>query len=409
MEPLALAGKGGYASSMRELFAALPWWSLLAVQGTCLAGTAWWTRTEIGRLNAADPDSIDSITELKAADTASSFPIVAMGMAYMLLPNPWPGTIRSVVLALLSTGIVVLMFVPVRRRAAKVEATDGELVRSLLTEMAVTGGLFASVLLSVVAFSFAAIVAVSRSLLTAQWASLLVVLGVCACYAAALFLLGFFGPRLVVGDGTEGRVAEGVLFDIAAAAFKRAGIPTPAMYLVDGSLEGAHMVGYTGLRIGPVKPILLVEVRLLPLVSVREMAAIFRHEAAHVVRDDVTSELVWKWLLLAVPSACAWLAGVAAARCAPGYEFVAPLPVFMAVVLPLYFYAMRASRRREMDADADAVLLYGAEPQAMIDAVAVVDALNRALEKPSAWAPRTHPHLDERTVELRRRAALSAR
>lgn len=395
---------------MREWLTALPWWSLLAVQGVCLAGSAWWTRAEARRLDASAPDKIDSPAELKAADTTSGLVISTMGLAYMLLPNPWPGTICSTILSLAATGLLVMMFIPIRRRAVKMDASDGELVRGLAKDMAVTGGIFASVLLSVVAFSWAGFAGISRHLFSPYWASLLVVVGVCASYGTALFLSVAWGPWLVGGGCRDGRVADGVLFDIAETAFRLAGLPTPDVFLADGRFEGSHIIGYSGLTGGPVKPILLIEARLLSSATVREMSAALRHEASHAARNHLASTFIWKWLILAVPSACAWLAGVAAARLySPDFAFIAALLAFQPAILTVYLYSMRLTRRQEMDADEDAVLLYGVEPQAMMDLVALLDGLNGALEKPTPWAPRTHPHLDERIAELRRRVDLSQR
>lgn len=393
---------------MREWLAAIPWWSVLAVQGACLAGSALWTRKEARRLDGAPGETIDSRAELKSAETISSLVIFAIWIAHMLLPPPWPGRIAGTASTLAACGAVALLFVPVRRRASRAEATDAEIVKGMLTDAAVTGGLFASVLLSGAFLSAAAFWAVTSRLLSPHWATLLVVAGVCASYGTALGLWTMLSPRLLVGGG-EGEVDEGLLFDMTAAAFRRAGLPAPRIFLVDGSLFGTHAVAYSGLPRGPVKPLVMVEVRLLSEMTVAELSAALRHEAAHAARNHIALQTFWQWLVLAVPAACAWLAGAAAARFAPGYEFVAPLPAFLAVVVPMFLYSMRLSRRQEMDADADAVLLYGAETEAMLSVVGLLDAVNAALEKPKFWEPRTHPHLDERTKELRRRVALSAK
>jgi Zn-dependent protease with chaperone function len=393
---------------MRAWLAAFPWWSVLAVQGACLIGSAWWTWKEARRLDGAAGETIDSRAELKSAETVTSLVVFAICIAHMLLPPPWPGRIAGTVLTLAACGVVALLFVPVRRRASRAEASDSEIVKGMLTDAAVTGGLFGSVLLSVVILTAAAFWAVTSRLLSPHWASLLVVAGVCASYGTALGLWAMLSPRLLVGDG-EDEVADGILFDMTAAAFRRAGLPAPRIYLVDGSLFGTHAVAYSGLPRGPVKPLLMVEARLLPEMTVAELSAALRHEAAHAAKNHIALQTFWQWLILAVPASCAWLAGAAAARFAPGYEFVAPLPAFLAAVLPMFLFSMRLSRRQEMDADADAVLLYGAELHAMLSVVGLLDALNAALEKPNFWEPRTHPHLAERTAELRRRVGLSAK
>lgn len=394
---------------MREWLAACPWWSVLAVDAACAAGSAAWAWKETRRLDAAPAGSLDSLAELRRADEAAAVSTLALSAGYLLLPNPWPGTVYSIGLWLAAVGAVAAACVPVRRRAAGMEETDADLIRALATDLVVTAGLWASVVLSIVLFSWAGFAAVTRHLLTPHWATLLVVAGVCACYGAAQLLHAAWGPWLIVGGSREGKVAEGVLLDMAEAAFRRAGLPAPDVFLVDGRFEGGHIVGYCGLPRGPVKPILLVEERLLSRATVRELSAVLRHEASHAARNHLAGTFLWRWLTLALPAAAAWLAGAAAARYAPGFEFVAPLPAFLAAFLAVALYSTRLSRRQEMDADADAVLLYGAEPEAMLDGVALIDGLNGALQKPKFWESRTHPHLSERAAELRRRVALSAR
>jgi Zn-dependent protease with chaperone function len=396
---------------MREWLATPPWWSVLAVYAACLAGSIFWTRREVRRLDAAGPDAIDTRAELTAADTAAAYVILAMCCAYMLLPNPWPGTIRSIFLSLAMTGLVAALFFPVRRRAAKIEESAGaDLIRGIATDAAVTTGLFASVLLSVVLFSWAGIAAVTRHALSPQGAALLVLVGVCACYGSALYLHAAWSPWLLVGGDRGGRVRDGVLFDLAEAAFKRAGLPSPDVFLVDGRFEGGHIVGYCGLPGAPVKPILLVEERLLSEVTVRELSAVLRHEASHAARNHIAGDTLWRWLSLALPGACAWLAGVAVARFySPDFAFIAAILAFLcSFPLPI-IYSLRRNHRRELDADADAVFQYGAELEAMLDGVARIEALNGVPAKSRYWETSTHPDLETRTAELRRRAALSAR
>lgn len=379
---------------------------MLAVQGAALAGAALWSWREARRLDLAAGEAIDSRAELKSAETVSTLVIFGIWIAHSQLPSPWPGRFAGIVLTLAAMGIVALLFVPVRRKASRADTSDAEIVKGMLTDAAVAAGLFGSVLVSFVVLAAAAFWAVASHRLSPHWATLLVVAGVCASYGAALALWTMMSPRLLVGGG-EGAVTEGVLFDMTEAAFRRAGLPAPRVYLMDGSLFGSHAVAYSGLPRGPVKPLLMVEVRLLPEMTVAELAAALRHEAAHAARNHIASQTLWKWLILAVPGACAWLAGAAAARFAPGYEFVAPFPAFLAAALPMLLYSMRLGRLQEMDADADAVLLYGAEPEAMLSVVGLLDALN-GIEKPKLWEFRTHPQLKERTAELRRRVALSA-
>lgn len=396
---------------MHDWLAAWPWWSVLAVHGACVAGAGWWTRREVRRLDAAPPDAIDSRAELTSADTGATVVIAAIAVTHLLIPSPRLGTVVSIAEWLAAVGLVVAMFFPVRRRAAKIEEeTAGEVIRALAKDLAVTGGIFASVLLSAVFFSWGGITAVSRHMLSPQWAGLLVLAGVCACYGAALYLHAAWAPWLIVGGAREGGVKEGVLFDMAEAAFRRAGLPAPDVFLVDGRFAGGHIVGYCGLPRAPVKPILLVEARLLPDVTVRELSAVLRHEASHAARNHIASVFLWKWLTLAVPGACAWLAGVAVARShSPELAFPAALMAFALAFLAPSFYSLRLAHRQELDADADAVLLYGAEPQAMLDGLMRIEDLSGGPVKPRFWEASTHPDRETRTAELRRRVALSAR
>jgi len=389
---------------MREWLGALPWWSALAAHGVILAGCAGWSWARVRRLGLLPQDAIDVPQELASVGAATSVAILAVMGSHMLLPNPWPGTIYGIAEWLAASGVSAALFIPVRKRATNVETPDLEIAWGMLVATSVQSIFILSFLVPmlVLAVSGATNISNNGSL---EW-EIFRLFGVsCACYGGTLGSWAFFAPWLV--SRTEGLIEDGVLFDMTQAAFRRAGLPAPVVMLTDGRLDGDHLVGYCGAPFGLSKAVIVVDRDILSVVTVRELAAVLRHEAAHAARNHMAADLLWRWLCAAIPCACMWLVVVALVRF-DADEGVAVLVAAGAVsTIAIYLYSMRLSRAREMDADADAVLLYGAEPQAMLDVVAVLDRLNGGIAKPRFWESRTHPHIDERSAELRRRVALS--
>lgn len=389
---------------MREWFATLPWWSMPAAHAATLAGCAIWAWVQARRLDSRPAEEGDSLKELTAADSEAATVIGTLTLAFYVLPSPWPGTLYGIGEWLAACALTVVMFIPVRKRAAKVETPDMDIARGVLAQILIGAFFLLSVIVPLLLLGVSSL----DNAMSVEWATFRMFAGASACYGAALIFWAFFAPW-AVSRATQGRIDDGILFDMTEAAFKRAGLPAPSVLLGDGRLEGQHLVYYCDAPLGLSRAVILVDQDILSVVTVRELSAALCHEAAHAARNHVAHAALRQWLVAALPCAVLWLAGVAADRFAPDHVIPVLVSSGAAAFLAAHVWSMRVSRAQEMDADADAVLLYGAEPEAMLDVVAVLDRMNGGIEKPRFWELRTHPHLDERTAELRRRVAFSAK
>lgn len=169
------------------------------------------------------------------------------------------------------------------------------------------------------------------------------------------------------------------LYELVDALARRAGLPTPRLYLLPGGMVNAVAVATAGSSaIGLTGPLL----RLMPA---DEVAAIIAHELSHIRHGDLPLSMVAAGLAGAAAVLAelgrfgvilAWLLGVPVG---PG-ELLAALLIAAGVPAAALALRMGISREREYLADAGAAALVGS-PQLMARALRRLERLNR----PTWW------------------------
>ncbi|BAD40311.1 heat shock protein [Symbiobacterium thermophilum IAM 14863] len=191
------------------------------------------------------------------------------------------------------------------------------------------------------------------------------------------------------------------LYELVDALARRAGLPTPRLYLLPGRMVNAVAVATAGSSaIGVTAPLL----RYMPP---DEVAAVIAHEIAHIRHGDLPLQMVAAGLAGAATALAeigrfgvvfAWLLGfpVGLGELAAALLIAAGVP---AVALVL---RMAISREREYLADAGAAELVGS-PQRMARALGRLERLNQpawwqrllgfpAPQEPTGWAALLSSH-----------------
>jgi len=201
------------------------------------------------------------------------------------------------------------------------------------------------------------------------------------------------------------------LYELVDALARRAGVPTPRLYLLPGQMVNAVAVATAGSSaIGLTRPLL----RLMPP---DEVAAIIAHELSHIRHGDLLLNAVAAGLAGAAAVLAelgrfgvilAWLLGAPVGL----GELTAALLIAAGVPTVALALRMSISRAREYLADAGAAALVGS-PQLMARALRRLERLNRpawwqrllgypAPVEPTGWAAllSSHPPTRMRIARL---------
>jgi len=229
---------------------------------------------------------------------------------------------------------------------------------------------------------------------------------------ALLFAVGLsvFGPRLSARWMLSRRGARQLhprdpIARMVADLTRRAGVPTPAVYVVPSPTPNAFTAGEGRDAVLGISP------SLVRMMSRRELRGVLAHEVAHLVHRDtrvmrtaatfrsLTHSMASFGLLLALLQLPLALFG------APTLPLSALLVMLFAPTLSGALELMLA-RDREHDADAAAARLTG-DPRALASALLRLDARERSMLR---WLPfgaprvpewlRTHPPTGERVRRL---------
>lgn len=211
------------------------------------------------------------------------------------------------------------------------------------------------------------------------------------------------------------------LYDMVAILARKAGIPTPAVYLIQTEQPNAFATGRD-----PQHAAVAVSSGLLQHLQTHEVAAVIAHELAHIRSRDTLTMAITATLAGAVSSLAQfgfWFGG-GNNRNNPLGGFGSLLMVFLAPVAAM-MVQMAVSRTREYEADRDGAAISG-DPLALARALQKIEALahgqpNRAAEANPAMAHlyivnplsgqrmdnlfSTHPDTANRIAALRNLAA----
>jgi len=208
---------------------------------------------------------------------------------------------------------------------------------------------------------------------------------------ASAWLVRWLGIRQLLrsGDLTPHAVSLGVLRDRVFELARLLGVKLREFYVVPA--HRARVANAAALASGHV----VMSDFLLQRLGRKEADAVLAHELAHLRRGHP------KWLSVALFAAvmtpsvggALWLTRHNPERLVNSIFSLAPVALALGL---LVFLAL--SRRFELDADADAVLLTR-EPEAMISALAKLTHMNLLPRAWGRWTARllTHPSLEERT------------
>jgi heat shock protein HtpX len=206
--------------------------------------------------------------------------------------------------------------------------------------------------------------------------------GLAALAASSALLLRRCGARRVDEDGAP------QLLRMVRELAQRAGVPPPALYLIDDAAPTALATGN-----GPRRGAIALSTGLLSLLSEAELRAVIAHELAHIRRGDVAPVALGAVLSGAL-LALAGLLPAALGDEAPASDGADDEGVFSPAAWALLLLAPMAAlplrlalrRGREFDADAQAARIGG-------DARALADALLAIERAALCHPPLRHPPL----------------
>ena len=156
------------------------------------------------------------------------------------------------------------------------------------------------------------------------------------------------------------------LYDMVDTLSKRAGIPTPAVYVIETDQPNAFATGRD-----PNNAAVAVSSGLLRQLNTREVAGVVAHELAHIKNRDTLSMTITATLAGAISALAQFglMFGGGNNRDNPLGGVGALLMVFLAPVAAM-IVQMAVSRTREYEADKDSALIAG-------DPLALASALNK--------------------------------
>jgi len=212
-----------------------------------------------------------------------------------------------------------------------------------------------------------------------------------------------------------GRANAPELHEIVADLSARAGIPTPALYLIETEQPNAFATGRN-----PDNAAIAVSRGLVETLERRELAGVIAHELAHIRNRDTLTMTVTATLAGAITMLAQfgfWFGGRDSN--APLGPFGAILAIIVAPIAAM-LVQMAVSRTREYEADRDGAAISG-DPLALASALQKISRMAKTFENP--WARRnpgmahmyivnplsgrgqdnlfaTHPDVNNRIAEL---------
>ena len=214
-----------------------------------------------------------------------------------------------------------------------------------------------------------------------------------------------------------GRANAPELFEIVEDLAARAGIPTPALYLIETDQPNAFATGRS-----PDTAAVAVSRGLVTALDRREIAGVIAHELAHIRNRDTLTMTVTATLAGAITMLAQfgfWFGGRSSNS--PLGPFGGILAIIFAPLAAM-LVQMAVSRTREYEADRDGAAISG-DPLALASALQKISAMAKKFENP--WARRspgmahmyivnplagrgqdnlfaTHPDVNNRIAELMR-------
>ena len=207
------------------------------------------------------------------------------------------------------------------------------------------------------------------------------------------------------------------LHEIVEGLAERAGIPTPALYLIETDQPNAFATGRS-----PDNAAVAVSRGLVNALDRREIAGVIAHELAHIKNRDTLTMTVTATLAGAITMLAQfgfWFGGRSSNS--PLGPFGGILAIIFAPIAAM-LVQMAVSRTREYEADRDGAAISG-DPLALASALKKISAMAKSFENP--WARRspgmahmyivnplagrgqdslfaTHPDVNNRIAELMR-------
>ncbi|HZB92095.1 MAG TPA: zinc metalloprotease HtpX [Stellaceae bacterium] len=204
-----------------------------------------------------------------------------------------------------------------------------------------------------------------------------------AYWNADRLVLAAYGARPIA------RAEAPRLFDTVAELARRAGIPTPRLYLIESAQPNAFATGRD-----PRHAAVAVTRGLLGALDAAEVAAVIGHELSHVVHRDTLTMTV----AATIAGAIGMLANFAFFLGPRDDERDAPLgmlgALLVAILAPVaaLLVQMAISRTREYEADRRGAEISG-DPQSLASALGKIEALARRTMVPDAERNPATAHL----------------
>jgi len=195
--------------------------------------------------------------------------------------------------------------------------------------------------------------------------------------AAVMNIAGWwYSDRLVLTLYGAKPIRMGAVYEITREVAKKAGIPTPRLYLIEQAQPNAFATGRN-----PQRGAVAVTTGLLDLLSPRELKAVIAHEIAHIKNRDTLTMTVAATIAGAVSMLANFIA-LLAGRGGRGNGFTAFVAVIIAPVAAM-LVQMAVSRTREYEADRLGAKLCG-DPMALASALQRLEMVSKHVDNETA-------------------------
>lgn len=209
------------------------------------------------------------------------------------------------------------------------------------------------------------------------------------------------------------------LYDMVADLAERAGLPMPALYVIEAEQPNAFATGRN-----PQNAAVAVSRGLVQMLNTRELAGVIAHELAHIRSRDTLVMTLTATLAGAISMLAQFGFFFGGRNSNSPFGFVGALAAMIVAPLAAMMVQMAISRTREYEADRDGAEISG-DPLALASALQKISQMAQRVENPNAsrtpgmahmfiinpLAGRsgdslfaTHPSVDNRVAELEKLA-----
>lgn len=299
----------------------------------------------------------------------------------------------------------------VEREIRELNVTTAEALKQTFTSLLVTG-LFYGIYYGVFAggwsgFSFV----LDHSGLSREWQERISLGAVPIAVILALFAISLAAPLIVRLMMPTRAVTDPMILKALERCFERAKLNKPTFWTIEMDHWKFHNAMITGLSFGrgPFRQALLFSRSLVEKLQPDEFEAIIAHEISHLALHHVRKRFIFGFIAVLIGAAVSIPITMFSSTYLPAaYAVTTFAGCYLLALVIQIFLIRRQVRVQEMEADAHAVLILGANFDSFSSAMQKLAALNdqhQDKKDPSSYfqAASAHPTIEKRITALKNR------